>query len=526
MGQVRILDCTLRDGGRCFGNTWGDENIKSISYGLAKSNIDIIEIGFLYYIADGICRENMTHFREFSEVEPFLYPNQNYVIYVEHIVFAKGSFEIIPKEKSSISGIRLGILKNEIYDAVKTMKDIINKGYQLYVQGINILSYSKEELLEFISVVNEVKPYAFAIVDTFGNLELDELMERFELINKHLNRDIVITLHSHNNKQLSFALAVTFMKISSERDIVIDGTLCGIGMGAGNLNTELIAQYLNEKNGIKYDINILSNLIDKYIKKFQKKFSWGYSVVAYDAAGNWRSQMEVSYITTKYHMIPLEEQRYLLAMCPINNGIEMERIDGFYKLLHADFPDMDNHFEKLKKVLSKKRIVLVGRGPSVSENKEKIEEIVKKNDAVVIYINAHSDEVLNVNLEKQYYFFTREACYQYFIKNYCVDNIISFAGFCKEDGLQKNVKNEYVLHLKQVVDNPEQVFDDGVIWGLNLLNTMFYNIRIDIAGFDGSDANSLQIQKYKDFLLILKKNNTIHFLTDSVYEDVEKEDIL
>ena len=54
--------------------------------------------------------------------------------------------------------------------------------------------------------------------------------------------DICINFHSHNNYQLSFAFAQEVIKLSgsSSRQIIIDGTLGGIGKVAGNLNTELI----------------------------------------------------------------------------------------------------------------------------------------------------------------------------------------------------------------------------------------------------------------------------------------------
>lgn len=47
MNRVHILDCTLRDGGYC--NLWdfGFENTKDIISGLIKSNVEIIECGFL-----------------------------------------------------------------------------------------------------------------------------------------------------------------------------------------------------------------------------------------------------------------------------------------------------------------------------------------------------------------------------------------------------------------------------------------------------------------------------------------------
>ena len=47
MGNVSLLDCTLRDGG--YLNDWkfGKDNIASIYERLVRSGVDVIEIGFL-----------------------------------------------------------------------------------------------------------------------------------------------------------------------------------------------------------------------------------------------------------------------------------------------------------------------------------------------------------------------------------------------------------------------------------------------------------------------------------------------
>ena len=47
MKQVKLLDCTLRDGG--YVNNWqfGRETIRDMLYRFAKSGADIVECGFL-----------------------------------------------------------------------------------------------------------------------------------------------------------------------------------------------------------------------------------------------------------------------------------------------------------------------------------------------------------------------------------------------------------------------------------------------------------------------------------------------
>ena len=58
---------------------------------------------------------------------------------------------------------------------------------------------------------------------------------------------------------------------------MIDSSLCGMGRGAGNAPTELVANFLNQKYHKNYDMNEIFDAIDMYMPPFQEKYSWGYS---------------------------------------------------------------------------------------------------------------------------------------------------------------------------------------------------------------------------------------------------------
>lgn len=76
--------------------------------------------------------------------------------------------------------------KHERYDVIPFCKKIKEKGYKLYVQPVDILGYSDHELLELIDMVNEIEPYAFSIVDTFGSMYKEDLQRVFFLIHHNL----------------------------------------------------------------------------------------------------------------------------------------------------------------------------------------------------------------------------------------------------------------------------------------------------------------------------------------------------
>lgn len=121
------------------------------------------------------------------------------------------------------------------------------------------LSYSDEEFLKLIRQVNEFMPYAFYIVDSFGMMKGKDLTRLFYMIEHNLSEEISIGFHSHNNMQLAYSNAQTLINVRSNRNLIIDSSVYGMGRGAGNLNTELFVDYLNENYGTHYKLETASS---------------------------------------------------------------------------------------------------------------------------------------------------------------------------------------------------------------------------------------------------------------------------
>lgn len=506
--RIEVLDCTLRDGGRCFDNTWGDDTIRGISEGMSQAGIDIVEIGFLWYLSYGICRENSTMFRGISEIKPFLKEKQRYVAYIEYVLFKKEN-HVIPVNDGTIEGIRLGVLKEEIDEALTLMRDITGKGYHLFVQGINIMSYSEEELISFIQKMNSIKPYAFAIVDTFGAMYINDLKRIFAIVDKYLDKDIAVAFHSHNNMQLSFALAITLIEISGERKLVIDGTLAGIGMGVGNLQTEMLCKYLNEKEGADYGISCLAEMLDSYIYRMKNKFNWDSSLLSYESAIRWTSQLNLSYIKNEYSSLTLEGKRKLLGSLPVGKGVGMHKIDKLYRTVNVDdAADRSASWLQLQQCLGEREILLVGKGGSILSQRELVQNYIDERHPVIIYIN-HTEPVYQAEEEDSYYWYMDEERCAERKNRYGGSNIITFTTIDKEV--------EFALNYEDVAWNGNYT-SDSVLILLLLLSGRHKKGSVCIAGMDGNMASAVQVRITKQMLGKLLKVMEIKFLTESIYQ--------
>lgn len=292
MKNVKLLECTLRDGG--YINNWefGLSNTYSIIENLTKSNLDIIECGFL----DAKGNNQTTKFNNFNSINKSIKnicnSNQQLPLFVAMIELESYNSNILPPlnldDPFQITGIRLTFRKSAKDQFLKAAREIIDKGYKLFVQPISTSSYTDREILDLIDLILPLKIYSLYIVDTHGSIDWHsyDLKRIFTLFNNNLPKDIPIGFHSHNNLQLSYALSCELINMSNNRDLIIDSSLLGMGRGAGNLHTEMISSYLTNKKINTYNKSLIIETIQKYILPIKQKFNWGYDIPYFLSADN------------------------------------------------------------------------------------------------------------------------------------------------------------------------------------------------------------------------------------------------
>ncbi len=274
MACIKLLDCTLREGG--YVNNWefGADNIENILISLENAGIDFIECGYLKsvsYSHDKTLFNTLSDFAKLSHT----HTSSKLVLMINY-----GEYDIkdIPNNINII--FRIAFKKHQAEEAIKYCALLKSKGYNIFINPMHTNTYTKKELTELIGLVNKILPYGFTITDSTGSMRENDLREIIRLC-KNLDKNINICFHSHNNLQLSFANAQYFINNLPSRNIIIDSTLSGIGRGAGNLCTEIIALYLNNFCRKSYKITPILEAIDKCIKIIYNKNPWGYSVPYY-----------------------------------------------------------------------------------------------------------------------------------------------------------------------------------------------------------------------------------------------------
>ena len=216
-------------------------------------------------------------------------------------------FSTFQKCKNKNLKLRLAFKKYSQQKALEAIKQLKNLGWDIFVNPMNTNIYSKEELGELVEKMNKIKPYAFFIVDTFGNMTEFDTEKTVDFIDNKLNLDIFLGLHSHNSMNLALSNAKKFLNTNTKRTLIIDSCLDGMGRGVGNLKTEEITEYINQQFNKKYDVNNLKNTTSVYINNLCKDCSWGFSTPYY--------------ITAKYNCHP-NYAKYLIEQNLSDKDIE------------------------------------------------------------------------------------------------------------------------------------------------------------------------------------------------------------
>ncbi len=481
MKNVRILDCTLRDGGRVIDCAFPDSEIKAISNRLADAKIDIVEVGFL---RDGRKREykgGTTFFTDVDQMKPFVDKSKKNVIYTAFVDYGMVDLDNLkPYDGTSIDAIRFGFTKKHYMQDKEDVKRCIyaikEKGYKVFVQGVNSLNYSDREMLEIVDMINEVHPYSFGIVDTYGAMYMDDVDRLYGLIDNNMHRDICINFHSHNNYQLSFAFAQEIIKLSrGTRQVIIDATLSGMGKVSGNLNTELLVEYMVRKLHYDYEVDDILDIIDDYIYKYSLKHRWGYSTAAMMAGVYMSHQNNVIYLTEKFRL-DTKDIGKIMSMLPPDKRqrYDYDEIERVYIEYIANKVDDRAAISMLKEVIGNREVLVLVPGNSLKTHADGISQYIEQKKPFVISVNFVSGD------PEAYAFFGNQKRFN-MLEEACDKSRIVRSSNVKAEG------DSICVNYHSLINRGYKYFENSAIMLLNLLKRMEIS-RITIAGFDGFEA--------------------------------------
>jgi 4-hydroxy 2-oxovalerate aldolase len=390
--DIIVLDCTLRDGGYCNNWAFRENNIKKIIHGLISANVEIVECGFL---TDRVSySKDVTKFTDVKQLESFIPEHDDGAKFVLMVNFGEYSVESITERKiSPIDGIRVAFHKQDRFKALEFCRKIKEKGYLVFLQPMVTMQYSDDEFTELVRLANDISPYAFYIVDSFGTMNRKTLNHYFDIVEAVLDENILIGFHSHNNLQSAFSNAQNIINKKSDHAIVIDSSIYGMGRGAGNLNSELFLNDLNEELGKKYEIKPILRIMDEVITRFYEENPWGYSLPNYLSAVHMIHPNYAGYLS-EMKTLAVDDIDEIFSVMKAEKSFEYD--EEYIKQLYIKYMSAgearNEHLSEVKENAYGKKILLIAPGKNAIIQKDNILEFIEKTSPIIISVNHNYPE--------------------------------------------------------------------------------------------------------------------------------------
>ena len=275
--DVRVVDCTLRDGGLVNNFAFSDEFVKDLYRTNIKAGVDYMEFG--YKASKDIFKKEDYGKWKFCEEEDIraVVGNNDFDLKISVMTdVGRTDYknDIIKKEDSVIDMVRTATYIHQVPAAIEMIQDAHEKGYETTVNIMAISKVREEELYNGLEILAESDVDVIYLVDSFGAFypeQVRRLTDRYmDIAEKHGKK---IGIHAHNNQQLAFANTIEAV---SKGASLLDATVSGMGRGAGNCYMESLLAFLRNP---KYNLVPVMDFVEKYIKEEKAKGSvWGYEI--------------------------------------------------------------------------------------------------------------------------------------------------------------------------------------------------------------------------------------------------------
>jgi 4-hydroxy 2-oxovalerate aldolase len=366
---MKILDCTLRDGGYYTNWDFSHALVESYIKSCNDLPIDYLELGYrsiplvgyhgeYYYLPDYILQ------RIKDKVNKKLV-----IILNEKDIRVSDLQDLLIPCVGLIDMVRLAIDPHHLGRALILAEQVKRMGFEV---GFNVMYMSKWKThLDFLNVLPNVKGVAdyFYMVDSYGGVYPSDVRETIQIV-RSLIPDVSLGFHGHNNLEL--ALINTLTAIEEGCDIV-DATITGMGRGAGNVKTELLLTALSSLGKLDVDFNSLSRVVDDF-SILQKSYEWG---------------TNLPYMISGAHSLPQKEVMEWV-------GKRYYSFNSIIRALENQAKGIEDNLDipGWKYDIKSKRVLIVGGGDSIIAHKEAIINFLKNNNDVLV-IHASSKNALS-----------------------------------------------------------------------------------------------------------------------------------
>jgi 4-hydroxy 2-oxovalerate aldolase len=274
--EIKILDCTIRDGGLMNDHRFEDEFVKAVYTACVRAGIDYMEVGYKASRRVGALNQFGTwKFCTEEDLRRIVGENDTPLKLSVMADAERTDYheDILPKSQSVIDMVRVATYISQIPTALEMVKDAHDKGYETALNLMAISTVQERELDEALELLAGSEADSIYLVDSFGALYSEQV---HYLLRKYLHyarpAGKEVGIHAHNNLQLAYSNTIESIILGAN---MLDATLAGMGRGAGNCPMELLVGFLHNP---KYRLRPLLECIQQNVEPLRQKLNWGFDI--------------------------------------------------------------------------------------------------------------------------------------------------------------------------------------------------------------------------------------------------------
>ena len=271
--EIKVLDCTIRDGGLMNKWQFPDEYVKAVYNANLAGGVDYMEIGYRSS-EKAFSRDEVGcwKFCDDKDIRRIVGDNDtNMKLSAMADIGRIEPEDIPPAEDSLLDMIRVAAYAHQIDKAIWLAEHCMEKGYETTINLMAVSNVMERDLEEVLEDVGKSKVPIFYLVDSFGSMYCEQIELLVKKYQKYLPGK-TLGVHMHNNMQLAFSNTVTGIIHNCN---YLDATFMGIGRGAGNCPIEILLSFLKNP---KYKLKPILQVIQDYMLDMQKEIDWGYHI--------------------------------------------------------------------------------------------------------------------------------------------------------------------------------------------------------------------------------------------------------
>lgn len=274
--DVKVLDCTMRDGGLVNDFYFTDEFVRRLYAANQAAGVDFMEFG--YRASKDLFDPEKFGKWKFStdeDIYAIVGDKENTDLKVS-IMADVGRCDykrdIAPRANSPVDMVRIATYIHTMPVALEMIEHCHQMGYETTCNIMAVSKAQEGDVKSALDMLGQSPVDAIYVVDSYGSLVPEQIQRIVDLYLEMTEKyGKLIGMHAHNNQQLAFANTIA---ACAEGASYLDASMSGMGRGSGNCMMEQLISFLKNP---KFQLPpVLRFVQDEMIPLRESGLQWGY----------------------------------------------------------------------------------------------------------------------------------------------------------------------------------------------------------------------------------------------------------